>query len=117
MSHSSEAPQGDRDPVGEPHTEPVDDPADEQQGPRGGELERRAEMGELFVVPVKFELEGRLEQRQNLAIDVVERGGKEDQRDEQRLRARDADPFGCRCLRSLCFLHYPASPRISELRP
>ena len=55
-------------------------PAGEQQADRVGELEREDDVGVVDLGPAELLLQRRLEDADDLAIDVVDRRGEEQQR-------------------------------------
>ena len=72
MAGGGGAPGRDRDAIAEPRTKPVDEPT-EGEHPHGiGRLEGRVDLAELGVGPVQLIVEDRLDQREDLPVDVVD---------------------------------------------
>ena len=79
VADGREAPGGDRDGVADSRAEAIDEPAEEQQADGVRRLEGRVDLAELGVRPVQLVVEHRLEQREDLAVDVVDRRRQEQQ--------------------------------------
>src|SRR5262245_41123960 len=73
------APGGDRNRITDLRAETVHEPANTQQPEAIGELESRIDPAKLLIVPPDFLVEDLLEQRKNLAIDVIDRRRKKQQ--------------------------------------
>ena len=75
-----QAPGGDRGRVADLGAEAIDELAEQQAADRVRGLEHRVRAPELLVGPVQLVVEDRLDQRQDLPVDVVDRRREEQQR-------------------------------------
>ena len=73
----------------EARAEPVHHAAREQQADRVRDLEGEDDVGVVHFAPAEFVLERGLEEADHLAVDVVERGGQEEQRPDDPAEATD----------------------------
>jgi len=103
MANRSQTPGRDRERVANFRPEAVDEPTEAEQADRVGRLEGRVDLAKLGVGPMQLVVQNGLEQREDLAIDVVDRRGEEEQRANQpavpahaRLFTRFSRNFGCR---------------------
>ena len=81
VAHGGHAPDDDRDGEAAPRAELVHHPAGQQQPDRVGELEGEDDGGvDALVLPAELLHEGRLQDADDLAVDVVDGGGEEQQR-------------------------------------
>ena len=74
-----DAPRGDRNRVADLRAEAVDEPAEEEEADRIGALERTVDVAELLVGPMQLVVEDRLDQGENLPVDIVDRRRKKQQ--------------------------------------
>jgi hypothetical protein len=77
MRHAGQAPHQDARRETDPQAHPVDEPAGAEKRHRGGELERRGHVAVILIGPGEFMFQRRLQQRQDLSIDVVEHDREE----------------------------------------
>ena len=89
MRHRRQAPDDDRDGEPEPRAEPIHHPAGDQEPDRVGELEREDDVGVVDLAPAELRLQRRLEDADDLPVDVVDRRGKEQQRADDPAVASD----------------------------
>ena len=79
MCHRRQAPDDDHDDEAETRAEAIHQPAGDQQADRVGELEGEDDVGVVDFGPAELRLQRRLEDADHLPIDVVDRGGEEQQ--------------------------------------
>ena len=105
VRHRRQAPHDERDREALLGPQPVDHPAGDQKPDRVGELEREDDVGVVDLAPAELLLQRRLEDADDLPVDVVDRRREEQQRaddpavasDRRRRRAvrrRPAERFG-----------------------
>ena len=82
MGHAGQAPHRDADAECKAHPDAIDEPAGERHRHRRADLEGETEMREILVRPVEARLQRRLQQRQHLAVDIVEHDRDEQERDQ-----------------------------------
>ena len=80
VAHRRQAPRRDRQGVARARAEAVDERAEAEQSHRVGGLKGRIDLPELLVAPAQLGIENRLEQRQDLAVDVIDGGREKEQR-------------------------------------
>ena len=79
VPQGGDAPGDDRHGVSDLAAEAVDEPPEEQQADRVGPLEHGVHVAVLGVGPAQLDVQDRLQQRQDLAVDVVDGGRQEQQ--------------------------------------
>jgi len=79
VRHGGGAPQRDGHRIAQARARPIDQAAGEGHGQRIGQLERENDPAVVPVAPAEFYFERRLEQREHLAIHVVDGGGEKQQ--------------------------------------
>ena len=80
VRHRRNAPDNERDDEALLRPQPIDHPAGKEKGDGVRELEREDDVGVIDLGPAELLLKGRLQDADDLAIDVVDRRGKEQQR-------------------------------------
>ena len=80
MRDRGDAPDDQRDDVAFLGAEPVDHPAGEEKGDGVGELEREDDVGVVDLAPAELALQRRLQDPDDLPVDVVDRRREEQQR-------------------------------------
>ncbi len=80
MRRSRKAPGRNGERIADLRPEPIDEPAEQQNTDRIGSLKGGVDQAELFIAPSELAVGKLLDQRENLAIDIVDGGGKEEQR-------------------------------------
>ena len=80
MPDSGQTPQADEDDEALLDTDAVDDATREQHPDGVGKLEAEDDRGIGPLIPAEFLFQGRLQQADDLAVDIVDRGGEEQQR-------------------------------------
>ena len=80
VAHRGDAPQDDGGRVADLRPEAVHEPAEQEQAHRVGELEGPVHPAEGLVRPAELRVEELLDQGEDLAVDVVDGGGEEEQR-------------------------------------
>ena len=80
MRHAGETPGRHPDREAAAQADAIDEPAGAEEGHRGAELERGGHVAVIAIGPAIFALQHRFQQRDDLAIDIVEhdRGKGED---------------------------------------
>ena len=87
--HRGEAPDGRGERIAEAGAELVDQPAEDEIADRVGELEGEDDVGVGGFVPAIFALQRRLEDADHLPVDIIDRGGEEEQRANAPAHAAD----------------------------
>src|SRR5262245_20353582 len=89
MTHCRDAPQDDSDREAFAHSKEVDDPADNQQADCICRGERKNDVAVVDLTPMIEVLKSRLENPDNLAVDVIDGGGEEQKRADRPAEATD----------------------------
>ena len=76
MSHGRHTPGCNRYGVTDLHAETINEPTESKQTNPIGPLEGGINQTKFRICPLKLLIQDRLEQRKNLTIDIVDRGGK-----------------------------------------
>ena len=79
MPHRREAPEDDRNRKPDARADPIHQPARDQKADRVRELEGKDDVAVVQFAPAELLRERRLQQADHLPVDVVDRGGKEQQ--------------------------------------
>jgi hypothetical protein len=90
MAQRRQAPRAERQRIAALGTDAINEHAEKQQADGVGALERRVDATELLVGPAELGIENRLEQREDLAIEIVDRRREEQQAADQPTIATDA---------------------------
>lgn len=81
MRHMPGGPDDDRDRIAQPRPDHVDNAAEADIADRIGNLEPEDDRGKVGLGPAEFGDQSRLEHADHLAVDIVDRGGREQQAD------------------------------------
>src|SRR3546814_7185968 len=80
---SSDLPDDDRNRIAQPRADQIDDAAETDIADGIGDLEPEDDRREIALGPAHLLLQRRLEDADHLAVDIVDRGGEEEQADDQ----------------------------------
>ena len=104
MSHGCEAPESDGERKPAARAEPIHEPTHQDETQRVGGLKPEDDVAVGDLVPAEFRFESRLQDANYLAVDVIDCGGKKEERTDRPTEIADLRAWLIHCC-GLCRNH------------